>query len=1126
MRKRILSILLVIAMLMTCLPVAVFADSELASVGGIWDLFMPNLLNENEYAMAEAAIGTIGAAVSDSVGETGETKFTYEAVDILFNAIIDYPELSAAFATVGTGIIGTIKRAALNRNIIIGDEETYAYGEFLISTLEMILDYIIDNPDYSIVYANGGALLLNDIGRYEKVEKEIYGNSESVLVIDFLFDFYKEYDNVVNASKLDSETLKMLYNVVLMSYEKEIDYNNTNLPEAIQEVDADYKLLLEKVEKEPETAIFTLAAYSAWVDAKLGYFNLETRAKVKSSFMDLMDCIAQLPNFGGKSTFANSNQVKATEKLLDGDINYVKEFIENANKKIKSAESCEDELSLITESTLYFMLMANKEKLASKETMDTFKTWWERFTDDIIKYPQCASALCILATDTIFDINPFFENIETIADGTSEIPVDASEPFYDATVLYESETIFENYKLIDDLLYTNDYIKGGMISAISSLADSDKEILNVGEKVLEELYNMALKAFLEDSKSADMMAHMAQSMASYLVETSRFKEGERAKHNEAIFSTLEGTIEDAKKIPEGFSGLVSQTMGYLGAVKRCYLNNKDTKALNEMYKLGRDVLLENPEASAGLGKVYAALLDAVGECGYRNPESGPFPEDASDLEVSVFESEESKPHPFTRLFSGLSEAMAEKPEFQVGIATGGQGAVGAAKRCITNMMEWDGEAGKEIMTHPEKYEAAELLVDYYFDMLDTICSIYGKNRVSELAATALGKIEAACSDAYGEVLYKNKTLQRIAEQMHKKCAKVILDSPESSIAIGIFGQGMVGAIKRVCINTSEYEDICEHLLDNFDILSKAIEKNYTAQVALGKMGAASMDAIGEILVGPYQNKEEYVKDIETFIDMMIEDAEEIPYASIGLTAFYQGVIGAAKRNGMANKPNEALFETYDYIMGYMKSIPQPRRNSGGSGGGSKVKEPVTTECPKDDTCPLTKFEDTNPAQWYHDGIEYCLKNGIMNGISSTQFAPNNTLTRGMVVTMLARLSGEAITSTGAEWYADGQAWAMRNGISDGTNMTANITREQLATMLYRYAIFKSVDTDEFVKDTNTLSYADVFTISDWAAAGMNFCIAASIIGGDNNGMLNPAKTATRAEAATMFQRLGEKVLAN
>ena len=180
-------------------------------------------------------------------------------------------------------------------------------------------------------------------------------------------------------------------------------------------------------------------------------------------------------------------------------------------------------------------------------------------------------------------------------------------------------------------------------------------------------------------------------------------------------------------------------------------------------------------------------------------------------------------------------------------------------------------------------------------------------------------------------------------------------------------------------------------------------------------------------------------------------------------------------------------------------------------------------CPKDATCVYAKFTDANTAAWYHDGVHYCVENGMMNGVTETEFAPKATLTRGMVVTVLARLNGVE-TIKGNSWYVPGMEWTMANGISDGTNMTANITREELATMLYRYAQFKKVDVDEITKDTNTLSHNDVFTISDWATSGMHFCIAAGVVNGDDKGNLNPHSTATRAEAAAMFQRFCEKVI--
>lgn len=84
---------------------------------------------------------------------------------------------------------------------------------------------------------------------------------------------------------------------------------------------------------------------------------------------------------------------------------------------------------------------------------------------------------------------------------------------------------------------------------------------------------------------------------------------------------------------------------------------------------------------------------------------------------------------------------------------------------------------------------------------------------------------------------------------------------------------------------------------------------------------------------------------------------------------------------------------------------------------------------------------------------------------------------------------------------------------------AYITREQMAAIIYRYAKYKGVDTEAVTKDTNTISYNDIFEVSDWAKEGMHHCIAAGIITGDENGNPLPHNTATRAETATIITRM-------
>ncbi len=194
-------------------------------------------------------------------------------------------------------------------------------------------------------------------------------------------------------------------------------------------------------------------------------------------------------------------------------------------------------------------------------------------------------------------------------------------------------------------------------------------------------------------------------------------------------------------------------------------------------------------------------------------------------------------------------------------------------------------------------------------------------------------------------------------------------------------------------------------------------------------------------------------------------------------------------------------------------------------------------CPQDATCVYAKFTDTNTKAWYHDGVHYCVENGMMNGVSDTQFAPNGTLTRAMVVTMLWRLENSPVVNyamnfkdvPASKWYTEAVRWAQSVKVVEGYDANSfgpndNVTREQLATILYRYAVLKGVDTNKFTENTNTLSHNDVFTVSDWATSGMHFCIAAGVVNGDSNGNLNPRSTATRAEAAAMFQRFCENVV--
>lgn len=165
------------------------------------------------------------------------------------------------------------------------------------------------------------------------------------------------------------------------------------------------------------------------------------------------------------------------------------------------------------------------------------------------------------------------------------------------------------------------------------------------------------------------------------------------------------------------------------------------------------------------------------------------------------------------------------------------------------------------------------------------------------------------------------------------------------------------------------------------------------------------------------------------------------------------------------------------------------------------------------------FDDVLESDWYYSEISYVCENGLMNGIGGNLFAPNATLTRAMVVTTLSRIDGVE-SLEGDDWYVNGANWAVENRISDGTMLDANVTREQLVTMIYRYAEYKGYYTDY----TEQLwAYPDAADVSDWAVEAFNWAIDKGIIGGRDTGVLDPQGEATRAEAAaiiTRFYRLG------
>ncbi|MBQ7625109.1 MAG: S-layer homology domain-containing protein, partial [Clostridia bacterium] len=172
------------------------------------------------------------------------------------------------------------------------------------------------------------------------------------------------------------------------------------------------------------------------------------------------------------------------------------------------------------------------------------------------------------------------------------------------------------------------------------------------------------------------------------------------------------------------------------------------------------------------------------------------------------------------------------------------------------------------------------------------------------------------------------------------------------------------------------------------------------------------------------------------------------------------------------------------------------------------------------------FKDIS-AHWGKASIEFIASQGLMKGVSDTEFAPNALMTRGMTVTVLYRLAKEPKGGAAAfddvksgKWYYDAVAWAASQGIAAGVSKEefapeTNVTREQLAVMLYRYAEKTGKDV---AGQADLKAFKDGAAVSDYAKAALSFAVYKGLINGRTDGALDPQGKATRAEVAAILER--------
>ena len=227
---------------------------------------------------------------------------------------------------------------------------------------------------------------------------------------------------------------------------------------------------------------------------------------------------------------------------------------------------------------------------------------------------------------------------------------------------------------------------------------------------------------------------------------------------------------------------------------------------------------------------------------------------------------------------------------------------------------------------------------------------------------------------------------------------------------------------------------------------------------------------------------------------------------------------------------------------------RPGGGGGGGGGGSTTtgnngssSSVASTVTPVDDTTDDTPgstgengdswnnpFTDVNENDWFFDAVRYTNENGIFSGITSSRFEPNTPVTRAMMVAVLYRTEGSPEAGTDSQfadvspdaYYAQAVVWAEENNIVYGFSDTVfapdqNITREQIAAIMERYADYKGQTTDEAGDLTQ---FVDSDEISWWAVENVRWAVGRGIISGKDNNILDPLGNATRAEIASVIMR--------
>jgi len=379
-----------------------------------------------------------------------------------------------------------------------------------------------------------------------------------------------------------------------------------------------------------------------------------------------------------------------------------------------------------------------------------------------------------------------------------------------------------------------------------------------------------------------------------------------------------------------------------------------------------------------------------------------------------------------------------------------------------------------------------------------------------IPATAFADVEALGEDAVLNITFANAANEDITVSLDKN----VLAAIQTEVA------DVQEDTDNLTIKVEKTEDITDAQANAI----KDFENKVVYKIVLATDNGAEVsiaDAEGDVVVTiPYEESEEYgdVKVKELTADAKLKNADftfeneavTLTVADFGKYVIYQESVGGNFDNTIVVRPT-----------------------TGGSGSsGSVVTQPVTpsedVETPAEDK---KVFADVAEDAWYYGDIAYAIEKGLVNGVSETEFAPDALVTRAMFVTILYRNEGEPATNRSipfadidmAAYYANAVVWAQQNEIVKGVSETefapdANITREQMAAIMFRYAQYKGM---EALTLEENLHFADANEISEYAVSAMNWAVGCGLMNGKSESTIAPQDNATRAECAAILHRFFE-----